>query len=227
MDIKSGQHLSVLGITGSGKTYAVKNAILPTFSRGIIVEGEDMDFNEFPRVDVRTAVRLAMSKYRFFVRTEPRNAAELDDLCNGLLSINVANPTVIDFDEITDYSTPSIIPDSLLGLIRKSRKRGITVVTCTQRPQLLNKSFLANSAHRLYFYISDYDCKHVKEYAPFLVEKLGDISLGSFMSIYQAPDGTITRLGACKPYDWKVRLAGSTSTGFTSVTSALTSKVQI
>lgn len=206
MNIDVGQHVSIVGITGAGKTFYAKNALLPTFERLIIVDTEDYDFTEFARVSVPVAVRLAKSPYRFAVTVEPQGADELDAFCNGLLDIPTPDSLGIYWDEVTDFSTASIIPNSLLSLIRKSRKRGVSCILTTQRPQLLNKNFLANSAHRVYFYISDYDVHHVKEYAPFLAERLPEIPYKSYYSLYQAPDGAISLQGKAIPYDWASRL---------------------
>jgi hypothetical protein len=204
--IETGQHVCVIGTTGTGKTFFVRNALLPSFDRIIVVDTEDYDFTDFPRVSIATAVKLAKSRYRFAVTVEPKGAEELDALCYGLLDIDTPDTLCVDWDEVTDFSTAQIIPESMSALIRKSRKRGVTMVMCTQRPQLLNKNFLANSAHRVYFYISDYDTRHVRDYAPFLAERLPTIPYGSCYSLYQAPDGTVSMLGRAEKYDWSSRL---------------------
>ena len=205
MKIETGQHVSIVGTTGSGKTYFAKNALLPLYSRIIVVDTEDYDFADFPAVSSKKALRLAKSDYRFHVRVRfpPKADDTLDDLCNGLLE--VGHDLAVYFDEVTDFSTPAVIPDSLRGLIRKARKRGITVIVATQRPQFLNKAFLANSQHRIYFYVSDYDRAAIRDYAPWMTERAADIPYGSYRSIYQAPDGTLTVLLPAKEYAWSKR----------------------
>lgn len=210
MKIKAGQHFSVIGMTGAGKTFRVKNERLPLYDRIIIVDSEGWrdkdktDFPEFPVVSVARALKLAKSKYRFAVRIVPNTVNDVEALCQGLLAHG--HDLVVYFDEVTDYSTPSIIPPQMLRLIRKARHCRVTVIVSTQRPQLLNKNFFANSIHHEFFYMQDYDVEHVKSYAPFLQEHMAEMPYESFISIYHAPDGSLTLLAPAKEYDWNARL---------------------
>ncbi len=208
MRFKPGEHICVTGVTGSGKTFGVKNAWLPPFPRVIVVDTEGFDFEDFPKVDVRHALKLADSEYRFHVRIllsghADQDWASVDSLCYGLL--DKGHDLAVYFDEVTDYSTATSIPDSMRALIRKSRKRGISVIVGTQRPQFLNKAFLSNSVHRIYYYMSDYDSEHIKDYAPFLKERMAEIPYQSWRSLYEAPDGSVTVIGPATPYNWRNR----------------------
>jgi hypothetical protein len=202
--INYGQHVSMVGQTGSGKTFAARNCWLVPFRRIIVVDTEEYDFSDFPQVSVKKAAALAAGDKDFVVRVVPKGIDDVTELCDLLLAR--AHAVAVYFDEVTDYSNASMIPDSMLKLIRKARKRMITVIVATQRPQLLNKSFLANSHYRLWFFIADYDTNAVKDYAPFLKERSSEIPYGSFRSFLQAPDGSITLLGPCSVYDWGKRL---------------------
>jgi DNA helicase HerA-like ATPase len=209
MKIKSGQHMSVIGMTGAGKTFRVKNERLPLFDRIIVVDSEGWkdkkktDFPEFPPVSVKKALKLAHSNYRFYVRVVPKDVNDIEALSQGLLAHG--HDLVIDFDEVTDYSTASQIPPQMLRLIRKARHCNITVIVCTQRPQLLNKNFFANSIHHEFFYMQEYDVEHVKSYAPFLQENMNMLPYESYKSIYHAPDGTLVILEPAREYDWSQR----------------------
>ncbi len=209
MKIKSGQHMSVIGMTGSGKTYRVKNERLPLFDRIIVVDSEGWrdkkktDFPEVPAVSVKKALRLAKSDYRFFVRIVPKDMSDVEGLSQGLLAYG--HDLCVYFDEVTDYSTPSVIPPQMLRLIRKARHCGITVIVSTQRPQLLNKNFFANSIHHEFFYMQTYDTEHVKSYAPFLDEHMGEMPYESYKSLYHSPEGTLVILPPAVEYDWESR----------------------
>jgi hypothetical protein len=198
-------------MTGAGKTYRVKNERLPLFDRVIVVDSEGWrdkkktDFPEFPCVSIKRALRLAKSNYRFFVRIVPKSEADVEELCAGLLAHG--HDLAIYFDEVTDYSTPSYIPDQMLRLSRKARHCGITVIVSTQRPQLLNKTFFANSIHHEFFYMQEYDVEHVKSYAPFLQEHMAEMPYESYISLYHAPDGSLVLIAPAKEYDWEARRA--------------------
>lgn len=209
MEIEKGQHLVVLGSTGAGKTFSVRNAYLPPWNRVIVVDTEGYDFNDFPKVSVKQAVRLAKSDYSFVVRIELSADRDTDEpavkeLCGGLLKHG--HDLVVYWDEVTDLADANQIPPPLRQLIRKARKRGVSVYVGTQRPAMLSKDFLANAQHRVYFFVSDYDANAVKDYAPFLKEMRGQIPYQSYKSIYQAPDESLTVLAPAEEYDWSGRL---------------------
>jgi energy-coupling factor transporter ATP-binding protein EcfA2 len=208
MKIQMGEHAVAIGQTGSGKTFFVKNGILPAYNRIIVLDTEELQFDEFPAVTVSKAISLAKSNYSFYVRIVMHgnmddDAEALDELCRGLL--DYGHDLVIYIDEITDFSTPNSIPSSLLSLIRKARKRSISVICGTQRPQLLNKSFLVNSVHQFYFYVDDYDAAYLHRYAPFLSENLSEIPYGSYMCIYYY-HGEITIIEPVDKYNWNKRV---------------------
>ena len=208
MIIQIGEHAVAIGQTGSGKTFFIKNGVLPAYNRIIVLDTEEMQFNEFPAVSINKALSLARSNYSFYVRVImygniEEDAEALDDLCRGLL--DYGHDLVLYIDEITDFSTPTSIPSSLLSLIRKARKRTISVIVGTQRPQLLNKSFLVNSVHQFYFYIDEYDANYLHRYAPFLSDNLSEIPYGSYMCIYYH-HGEITIIEPVDEYDWSKRI---------------------
>jgi energy-coupling factor transporter ATP-binding protein EcfA2 len=209
MEIKKGEHLSILGTTGSGKTYAVRNTYLPPWNRIIVVDSEEYDFKDFPKVSIRQALKLAKSDYAFVVRVVISADLKADEplikeLCQGLLKNG--HDLVIYWDEVTDLADAHQIPPPLRQLIRKARKRGISVYVGSQRPAMLNKDFLANAQHRVYFFCSDYDCQSVHDYAPFLQERRAEIPYKSYKSLYQAPDESILVLGPSEEYAWGPRL---------------------
>lgn len=210
MNIGHGEHVCVVGINGTGKTFYCRNGLLPSFARIIVVDTEEMDFEDFPSVSVKTALRLVRSDYAFVVRivVYPDDMETIEELSRGLLSIKRRDcATAVYFDEITDFSDPARIPPELKKLIRKGRKRDLHVIVGTQRPQDLHKEFLANSVHRVIFYISDYDqAANLKKYAPEVEERMGEIPWKSYRSFYQSPSGNLTLQAPCKEYQWSKRL---------------------
>ena len=209
MQLQKGEHMAVLGTTGSGKTFAVRNTYLPPWQRVVVIDTEEMDFNDFPKVSVSRAIALGKSDYAFAVRvvlSADRKADEpaVAQLCKGILKSG--HDLVIYFDEFTDLSDANQILPPIRQLIRKARKRGVSVYVGTQRPAMLSKDVFANAQHRVYFFMSDYDAQAVHDYAPWLKEARREIPYQSYKSIYQAPDESLMVLGPSFEYDWAPRL---------------------
>ena len=209
MEIKRGQHCTVLGNIGSGKTFFNRNGLLPPSSRIIVLDSEEDDYPDFPAVGVEKAVRLAKSNYSFVVRVPTTGVREndealLESLCMGLLKSG--HDLTLLIEEATDYSDASYIPPYLRALMRRARHRNISVIISTQRPAMLSKDYYALSVHHFAFYLSQYDTSHVKDYAPYLSERMEEIPYGSFRCLYEAPDGSVTVLAPVSEYDWSNRL---------------------
>lgn len=209
MKIEVGQHITTVGTVGAGKTFFNRNALLPNWDRIIVLDSEEDDYPDFPNVSVKTAIKLAKSDYRFVCRVPTVGAIQQDEatieaLCEGLLARG--HDLVLLIEEATDYSDASYIPPYLRSLMRRARHRRINVIVSTQRLQMLSKDYFALAVHHVYFYLSDYDAERVKDYAPFLKERMKEIPYGSYRSLYQAPDGTVVTLAPIEQYDWEARL---------------------
>ena len=209
MEIKLGEHMTLIGMTGSGKTYFAKNGILPAFNRLIIFDTEEMDFPEFKAVSVKDAIKLSKGATQFYVRVigtgkYDADISMVDELCYGLLKSG--HGTAIYFDEITDYSDSHSVPDSLQALIRKARKRGISVITGTQRPQMLNNDFVANSVHQVYFAMKSKDIDHLSKYLGNVTDSFHMLKRDMHNSVYIDPSDRNIYLNPVTEYDWKKRL---------------------
>lgn len=207
--IKGGQHCVTLGEVGSGKTFFNKNGLLPIWQRAIVLDSEEDDYPEFPNVSVKRAIQLAKSEYKFFVRVPTMGSRETDEatieaLCQGVLKDG--HDLTILIEEATDYSDASYIPPYLRMLMRRARHRNINVVVSTQRPAMLSKDYYALAVHKFFFFLDEYDVSHVKEYAPFLEERMHEIPYESYKCIYRAPDGSARVLEPVDEYNWKRRL---------------------
>lgn len=206
---KPGKHITVLGNVGSGKTYATKNVFIVPWDRIIVLDSEEDDYPEFPNVSAKRALKLAKSDYAFVVRIPTSGVREADEellegLCHGLLKDG--HDLLLVIEEATDYSDASYIPPYLRALMRRARHRGITVLISTQRPAMMSKDYYALSVHHFFFFLSDYDTSHVKDYAKFLNERMSEIPYESYKCLYQAPDSSVTVLEPVDEYDWKGRL---------------------
>jgi len=206
MKINLGEHITVTGITGTGKTYFTRNAILPIFQRVLVIDTEEYDFEDFPIVKQSAIAGLVKTDYRFAVRTvmSPEDVEDIEDICTTLLKYG--HDMAVYFDEITDFSDAHKIPKMLKALIRKARKRKITVIVGTQRPQMLNLDFLANSLHNIYFFMSERDADYIANYEPRIFENLYLIPYHSYRSVYIGPDRSLMIFEPATEYDWSKRL---------------------
>ena len=213
VDIDDGQHAILEGINGSGKTFYARNGLLPLWSRVVVCDTENMEFGDFPAVSVATAVKLLASKHTFYVRIPFSGDLDTDLEQVKALSLGIRRkvpfghlPSVVYYDEFTDFADATTISPSLRSQIRTSRKRNVSIVAGTQRPQLMNKTMVANAQHKFYFFMSEYDAEQIKSYAPFVKERLNEIPYGSYRCLYQAPDSSVITLAPVAEYDWASRL---------------------
>ncbi len=66
MKFSSGEHIVVLGTTGSGKTFWCRHVLVPLWRRVIVVDTEDYDYRDYKGVSVQKAIELAASKDKEF-----------------------------------------------------------------------------------------------------------------------------------------------------------------
>ena len=196
IDIAEGQHIVVLGQTGSGKTFYLKNALLKTVRRVLIIDTEEKEFNDYalakgnPSHIVRSIPKPKEKNFRW--RAVPPVAGQdeyIDELCNELLDAPNAEHSWIVFEEVTDYSDAFTIPDGMRSLVRKARKRKITVACTSQRPAGINKWLYENSQHKFLFYTDPDEQSRMKRLTPVTALALAQIKYGSHDFIYVGPGG--------------------------------------
>lgn len=213
VEIAAGQHGILEGINGTGKTFYGRNGWLPLFERCAVIDTEGMEFEDFPTVSVKGLLKLLRSQYSFAVKVSftgdlDTDLARISELALGVRKFlnKKTIPATLYFDEFTDFADANTIPSPLRSLIRTARKRNISVLAGTQRPQLMNKTMVANAVHRFYFFMSDYDSEAIKSYAPFVKENLSAIPYQSYRCLYQGPDSSVIVLEPIPPFDWSRKL---------------------
>jgi len=208
-----GEHATAFGSTGAGKTFFIKNGILPWKKRFIVGDSEydptkgSYDFTEecFVKVDVAQAARISAGDKNFRLllplKTGEEGYEQVEDLCHRML-YGGAHKTVLYLDEITDFADAWSVGSNLEGLIRKARKRGISVVLGSQLPKGVNTWFSSNSRHLFVFGMYEEDALTWSRRLPWLEKLLPWIPIGSYKSAYRGRDGSITILKPVSEYPW-------------------------
>ena len=206
--IDAGRHWLVVGQTGAGKTYWARNWLLPRFRRQIVLDTEEMEFDDkvWTPVDIARAVRLAKRDEPFRVRI-PMDVGEpgqdqYDLLSDGLL--DGGHDTFLWVDEYADFTPGSTQSSAGLRLTRKARKRGITMAFATQRPQAIDKTAYTQASHHVWFGLDPADVDYWHTRAPYLSTLAPRAPVGSYIWVYHhsadAPTGKL--MGPVEEYRW-------------------------
>ena len=201
MKMHIGEHYMMIGSTGSGKTYFARNFLLKQFSRVLVIDSEDMEFADYNQIkaDPQNIARKLPKDKNFHWRYVPDliNAKqEMEYISQSLLEYG--HEVVIYIDEITDFSDAHSISPWLSALIRKARKRKISVIIATQRPQGVNKWLFNNSIWKQFFYIQPFDLHYLDELWKGISEIVSQVSWKSYESVLISPDGIVHRLEKVK-----------------------------
>ena len=142
------KHIAILGPTGSGKSYMVKKALRAGKfgARLIIVDIQD----EYPGEEISLLEVLEQDELPpyFYWRMVPENEDEVDRIFR--LAMALENVWVI-AEEVADYGRSP----ELLRTLRRGRRRGVNVVSVSQRPADVPRSVTANSALVVLFHLEE------------------------------------------------------------------------
>ena len=196
INLRLGEHVIALGKTGSGKTYLIKNAILRQSRRVLVVDSENMEFSEYalakgaPERIVKAIPPPNKQNYRWRISPSTNNIDEyINTLCKSFIEAPDTQDSMIVFEEISDYSDAHYIPEYMRGLIRKARKRNITVIATSQRSAGINKWLWDNTSHKFMFYTDEDDIIRMSRLSPFTSSFLSDIKYNTHDYVYAGPDG--------------------------------------
>lgn len=209
--IDAGRHWLICGQTGAGKTFWAQNWLLPRFKRQIVLDTEEMEFNDkvWKPVSIKTAIRLSHGKDPFRVRIpmDVGDAGEeqYGELSDGLLA--KGHDTFVWEDEYADFTDNSRQTPQGLRLTRKARKRGITLAFATQRPQAIDKTAYTQTQHHVWFGMDPADVDYWHTRAPYLRTLAPAFPVGSFRWVYHhakdAPNGQLFE--PVEEYRWRTK----------------------
>ncbi len=192
IELEQGQHVGLIGTTGSGKTYFFKAAIMPQCKHLIVVDTEEMQFNALPEIrgDPLKFVRKLPKDKPYRIRWIPPPTAQpeaMEAMSEAL--IRYGRSIEVYIDELTDFSSAQSMQPWLKSLFRKARKRKITLIWASQRPAGVNKWAFDNSIHKFFFYVQEFDRHGLEKLYPGISSQLSSIKWQSYQSIYIGPSG--------------------------------------
>lgn len=217
-----GQHMVVVGQTGAGKTFGVKNGLLPfamsKAGRIVIIDVEEgFDFPEkiFKARSVGTALRWAKEDKPFVARVEFDLGLDKDGninpdvvehqfniLAGGLLDRG-GHDLFLYIDESSHFSPGGRAFPAYDALMTRARKRNISIVSGCQRPQLLSKVVYTQSIFKWFYFTDAYDVEGwLQRSATPIFERMDEIPYKSYRSLLQNPGGKIDLWEPVPEYDW-------------------------
>ncbi|HIP90491.1 MAG TPA: AAA family ATPase [Candidatus Nanopusillus sp.] len=145
------EHIAVLGMTGTGKTYFIKDLIRRAKSKGkkIVILDLERDYHDvgaFTLKDWRNIGVYKDKKQVLRILTEDYEDGQVQDKIYNYIFRNMRNWIVV-IDEVHNQGGhQSKLSSSLKKLITRGRKRGLKLIVASQRPSLIDKTILSNCA---------------------------------------------------------------------------------
>ena len=145
------EHIAALGMTGTGKTYWIKqNIILPAINNKIPIVLFDLenDYNDLGFYDLNNFYNIEQIiqtiNVPIRIDTEFYDIEEMQSEIYEYLFQNIRNCIII-VDEVHEQGgKQSSLDTNLKRLITQGRKRGLKMVIASQRPALTDKTLLSN-----------------------------------------------------------------------------------
>ena len=195
--ITLGEHVLIVGSTGSGKTYFWKHGLSRSFSRSLVVDTKGIDFDDLPPIRRKDPYHVAKAiphdtrkAFRWrWTPTRTQDVAEMEELSRGLLD-RVASLGLY-VDEVTDFQSAQYIAPQFRALVQKGRAQAISVIAGTQRPPGVSRWIADNTTHRFFFFIHPQDRHTLEKYWHGISEHLARIRWGSHDYVYVGPDGSM------------------------------------
>jgi energy-coupling factor transporter ATP-binding protein EcfA2 len=179
---EQGQHVTMIGTTGSGKTTLVK--LIIGAMRWVVVVGvkaRDETMNDFIRAGYRRIKSWQGAAYDDYLCYWP-DLKSLDDLgahrqkyLDCLNGVYRSGGWTVVLDEISFLSDMLNLDKPLRMLLNQGRSSGITVVSCTQRPAFIPLACYDQASHLLIW--KDPDRRNIK--------RLAELTGNSFRTVMQ------------------------------------------
>lgn len=218
--IAPNEHVGILGITQSGKSYFARKALLTYFRRLLVIDTEEK--GEFPpssgfhQMDYRllnpqnkeliaifagVAKNKKTGKSASFRWNIPwpvgQEGIERNEVLCAML-LRYGTDMALYYDEVSDFVNTHYIGEEFNALMRKSAKRHVNIIWTSQRLQSVHKDIYGNTAHVFSFSMTDYDAYALRSTLPWIRDRVKEVPFGSHRALYRNPQGKIQVVMASK-----------------------------
>lgn len=189
MQYRSNQRITVIGRTGSGKTFYVLKSFFYQLNR-VILHDRKHDLNGLKATYAHKPEDILWcwqhNRYRVVYQPHDPSQEDYNQVC--ALIFNKGNYVLIS-DEISSYATASYIPYYLSELLRLGRVRNIGCINLTQRPMHVHNTVISEADYVVAFQLHlPGDRKKVAEVVGEEALKLGAIPRYHYL-VYNAYSG--------------------------------------
>ncbi|HIP90266.1 MAG TPA: DUF87 domain-containing protein [Candidatus Nanopusillus sp.] len=142
------EHIAILGMTGTGKTYFIRDIIKKAKmnSTKIIILDIEEDYGNLGAIVLKNYKNISKYKNKQVIRllTEDYNEDQMQSHVYDYVFKNVRNALIV-IDEVHNQGgEQSKLDANLKRLITRGRKRGLKLIVASQRPALVDKTILSN-----------------------------------------------------------------------------------
>lgn len=197
---KSYDKTLILGQSGCGKSY-LGRIVQKIWPRRVIIDCLN-EYSDYPKTDIyddfgAIADRLAAlerkksKEYALVFQFDPEQK-DTDAIFDQLIRVlyYMGNVLVV-IEEIQEYCTPHKMPHWLRKSLLTGRHQNMALLFTTQRPALLNKTIVSQSAHIFCGRLNDKnDINYVSSFLNSESNKLAELKIRNF--IYLNPEGITT-----------------------------------
>ena len=145
IEVKSNDRVFVCGRTGSGKSYLVKNLLIPRMTNYVIYDYKSEI--EIPGAVVFTRIndfKKNPNQHAIIYQTQSGTDKEFDALCKQVFYRG--NNTLI-LDETAYHCTQSKIMRHHGLIMQLGRSKGVGIINCTQRPRGIHNNIISQCEH--------------------------------------------------------------------------------
>jgi DNA helicase HerA-like ATPase len=150
--ISSNDRISIFGRTGSGKTFFVKNWLLPHYTNYIFwdVKHENRDIEHEVILNTPAELKDGITQYQKILY-QPTNI-KLDKDFDAICEIIFKNKnTALYVDEASKISIPNRINPWHNTIITQGRTYNVGIINASQRPRIIHNTLISESEHLFIF----------------------------------------------------------------------------
>lgn len=149
-----GTHASIINLTGkrhSGKSYFLKNALIPNFPYFILWDyNHEHTFKDVPNTYKLTEIpELFKQKRKVVYRPLDKSLTIFDRFCR--IAHNLSDFMLI-IEEVERYATKHYCPPALKWIVDTGRHRGIGLCTTCRRPARVYTDIISNADYVFMFH---------------------------------------------------------------------------